>query len=209
MEGSMTGCTTIHSRRARQGGLGLIEVLIAVLVFAVGVLGMAAMQISAKRASYEATQRSMATSLARDIIERIRSNPDLLNSYQVTNIGQDALPPAPSAGACVSTACDPNDLVVYDLYDWSQLLVGESEKSGSALVGGLLNSRACIDNDAGTLWVAIAWQGVNEMVNPAPAAPPTIIRDCGNGLAAYQSPPGDTQNKLRRLLVMSTYIGEP
>ncbi len=204
MDDSMTSCMTTGSRRARQGGLGLIEVLIAVLVFAVGVLGMAAMQISAKRASYEATQRSMATSLARDIIERIRSNPDSLNSYIVTNIGEGSLPSPPSETTCVSVACDPNDLAAYDVSEWSLSLVGNAEKSGSTRVGGLLNSRACIANDNGTVWVAIAWQGVNEMVNPAPDGPPTAIRDCGNGLAAY-----GTNNVLRRLIVMSTYIGEP
>ena len=191
----------ISTNRRRQAGVGLIEVLIAVLVFAVGVLGMAAMQISAKRTSYEATQRSMATSMARDILERIRSNPDNLNAYVTASaIGEGSLP---TSGNCVSSACDPNDLAVYDLYDWSLSLVGNSEKSGTANVGGLLDSRACIANDSRTIWVAIAWKGVTEMTNPDPNEPPAAIADCGNSSGLY-----GTNNVNRRLLVMSTYVGD-
>ena len=51
-------------------GASLIEVLIAVLIFTSGALGLAGMQLVAKRNTYEATQRSIATGLAGDILEQ-------------------------------------------------------------------------------------------------------------------------------------------
>ena len=62
-------------RIKRQYGLGMIEVLVAGLIFALGVLGLSTMQVKAKRTSYDALQRSLATSLARDMVARMRSNP--------------------------------------------------------------------------------------------------------------------------------------
>ena len=56
-------------------GVGLIEVLVALLVLSVGLLGIVGMQITAKKANYEAVQRTTASHLAQDLIARIRANP--------------------------------------------------------------------------------------------------------------------------------------
>jgi type IV pilus assembly protein PilV len=58
-EGAKYGGASVLSGPSRhnQSGVGLIEVLIAVLILAVGILGLAQMQLSAKRAGFEATQR--------------------------------------------------------------------------------------------------------------------------------------------------------
>ena len=173
----------------REYGVGLIEVLIALLIFAVGVLGMASMQLTAKRTGYEATQRSIATSLARDILERMRSNPGLPDLYVITDTDMATLMATTSYSGtpdCGADPCDPNQLAPYDLYDWSQLLTGASETvtidSTTSNVGGLLDSRACISNatgaDAGNVTVAIAWRGVSELTNSTES-------DCGNGATVY------------------------
>jgi type IV pilus assembly protein PilV len=184
--------------RRQQRGVGLIEVLVAVLVFAVGIMGISAMQLAAKRSGYEATQRSIATSLARDIIERIRSNPGQLDAYVVTDLGSATVTFTTN---CNTAACTPDALAARDLYEWNELLKGASEQvvidGTTSNAGGLVDSRACITNDAGNVAVAIAWKGVNEMPNPAES-------DCGETSGLY-----GVDNKQRRLLVMTTYIGVP
>lgn len=60
--------------RRRMGGYGLIEVLVAVLVLCFGLLGMAGLQTASLRNAHSASQRLGATSLAYDIIERMRAN---------------------------------------------------------------------------------------------------------------------------------------
>ena len=58
----------------RQKGFTLIEVLVAVIVLAIGLLGMAGLQATALRYTSTAYQRSQATSLAYDIADRMRAN---------------------------------------------------------------------------------------------------------------------------------------
>lgn len=62
-----------HSPR-RQKGVGLLEVLIAVLVLGFGLLGFALMQTMNVRYVQSANYRTQATNLAYDLIEQMRSN---------------------------------------------------------------------------------------------------------------------------------------
>ena len=55
-----------------QRGFSIIEVVVSTLVISVSMLGMTGMQITAKRAGLEAVQRTSATSLTMDLIERNR-----------------------------------------------------------------------------------------------------------------------------------------
>jgi type IV pilus assembly protein PilV len=55
-------------------GSSLIEVLITLLVFAVGMLGMAALQLNALQGSSDSAQRSQSTWILQDLAERIRAN---------------------------------------------------------------------------------------------------------------------------------------
>ena len=187
----------IYSPR-RQRGVGMIEVLVAVLVFAVGIMGMTAMQLAAKRSSDEATQRSIATSLARDIIERIRANPDQVADYVVDELGSAAVAFTTN---CNTASCTPAALAERDLFEWNELLQGASERvtigGATTNAGGLVDSRACITNNNGNVAVAITWKGVNEMTNPAES-------DCGEASGLYGA-----NNVQRRLLVMTTYMGAP
>lgn len=59
-----------HSPR-RQGGFTLVEVLVAVLVFSVGVLGLMRLQATAIRLSTDARQRAEATFLADQLLARM------------------------------------------------------------------------------------------------------------------------------------------
>lgn len=57
-----------------QQGVGLIEVLVALIILAVGVLGFAALQFRAVNATAEAMNRVEAMNLAIDLAERMRAN---------------------------------------------------------------------------------------------------------------------------------------
>ena len=60
------------SRRAR--GFTLVEALVALLALSIGLLGIAAMQMSGLKSNLSAAWRSQATYLAYDIIDRMRAN---------------------------------------------------------------------------------------------------------------------------------------
>lgn len=72
-----------------QRGVGLMEVLVALLLLAIGVLGFALLQVRAIDASIEASKRIQAMNLARDIAERVRANQKgLTKDIEVTTGGK-------------------------------------------------------------------------------------------------------------------------
>lgn len=77
--------TSIH-RISRQRGFSLIEVLIAILILAIGLLGMAQMQAGGMRSTHGAYLRTQATLLAGDILDSMRANLTAARngSYDVT-----------------------------------------------------------------------------------------------------------------------------
>jgi len=60
----------------KQAGASLIEVLVTVIILAIGMLGLATMQNTSMRLSYDSYLRSQAAFLAYDLIDRIRANPE-------------------------------------------------------------------------------------------------------------------------------------
>lgn len=58
-----------------QRGFTLIEVLVTVVLISVGLLGVAALQLTTLRANQESYARSQAGVLAADILDRMRANP--------------------------------------------------------------------------------------------------------------------------------------
>lgn len=66
---------------SKQAGVTLIEALISILVFSVGALGLAALQLTAISASGDSQQRSVAIWKAQELADRMRSNPNLIANY--------------------------------------------------------------------------------------------------------------------------------
>ncbi len=77
---------------SRQQGFTLIEVLVAVVVLAIGLLGLAGLQATAVRSNGSAYMRSQATVLAYDIADRMRVNRQaaLNAAYDLCNTNVDA-----------------------------------------------------------------------------------------------------------------------
>lgn len=61
-------------RRRRQAGFSLIEVLITVLIIAIGLMGFGAMMLNSMKNNRLSMQRSLATAYAYDIIDCMRVN---------------------------------------------------------------------------------------------------------------------------------------
>lgn len=79
----------IHSISAecgalKQRGMTLIEVLVTLLLISVGLLGVAALQLSTLKNNQEAYVRSQASVLAGDILDRIRANANAFRDGEYT-----------------------------------------------------------------------------------------------------------------------------
>lgn len=95
-----------------QQGVGLIEVLIALLVLAVGVLGFVSLQYRAVGESAEAGHRIQAMNLARDLADRVRVNRGVLSEYKsrMSNAALQA-----QGGDCINHGCTAKQLAAFDV----------------------------------------------------------------------------------------------
>jgi len=98
-------------RHAVTRGFTLVEVLIALVVLAVGLLGIAGLSVESLRAGRTSLFRSSAVLLASDMAERIRLNP--AGPYESAGPGQD--------NGCVNGVedCSPDELAADDWFHWS------------------------------------------------------------------------------------------
>lgn len=112
-----TGSMTPSNRFSLQG-FSLIEVLVALFVLSIGLLGLAAMQTMALTADQGGYLRSQAVILAYDLLDRIRANPlGMANSMANENYDQTPFPTSYPTD-CTTAACSYSDLATYDLVKW-------------------------------------------------------------------------------------------
>lgn len=130
----------ISKKGMPEKGFTLIEVAIALLVLAVGLLGIAGMQSSSMQITLKSHQRAIAMTQAQDISDRIRANISGLRSTDYTN----TIPTTAPSPDCltISNTCTSSELAATDLYNW--------ETQNAALLPSGQGSIACTDIDAST-----------------------------------------------------------
>lgn len=96
-----------------QSGVGLIEVLVAVLVLTVGILGIVALQTRALQFSQEAIATSKAMMLAYEMADRMRANRGSEGEYLVNYETS-----VTSTKNCESATCSPAEMAKYDAAAW-------------------------------------------------------------------------------------------
>lgn len=127
--------------RRLQRGAGLIEVMVAVLIMGVGLLGIAAMQATALRNSQSALERSQAVILSYGIIDAMRANRDAALGGAYNLAAMTCAPPA--AGTLAQT----------DLNQWiASLKTSFGTAAADATTCGQVNCAA-----GGVCTVTVQW----------------------------------------------------
>lgn len=124
------------SSRRNQGGFTLLEVLVALLVLSIGLLGLAALQTIGLKFNHQSYQRTQAVFQAYDIIDRIRANPAAKSAGAYNNVSLGAIP---SAADC-SSACGANDLATLDINIWNTANAAALSQGRGAICRGDFNS---------------------------------------------------------------------
>lgn len=105
--------------KSAQYGVGLIEVMVSLIVLALGVLGFAALQVRSLNATSKSIAYTESISFIKDLKERIRSNPDGIADY-VTASNAAISKPSQSCGAFKDAGtvipCNPAELAAADVY---------------------------------------------------------------------------------------------
>ena len=97
----------------RRGGFSLIEVLIALIIMSVGMLGIAGLYVQGMQAGRTSVFRHSAVTLAGDVADRIRVNP-AAGAIYAAGEGADR--------NCVDGGvdCSPEDMARHDISLWEQ-----------------------------------------------------------------------------------------
>ena len=100
-------------RRTAQAGFTLVEVLVALVVLSIGLLGVAKLYVVTIQGNASATSRLYAVNLASDLADRIRANRTAGSAYAGTAATNSC-----SGGALRATLCSSAQMAAHDLYLW-------------------------------------------------------------------------------------------
>lgn len=154
-------------------GFSLIEVLIAIVVLSVGLLGLAGAQYQGASSTNDAYYRSQATMIGNELAERMHANQPAVdnNNYTPINIAnaQTYIDTSPAPSNCdttqkkTATSCDTTEMAFFDIYR-------AASDINQRLPGGTLNI-TCADSDTGDTDVCtngsphtidVSWEGVKD-----------------------------------------------
>lgn len=140
-------------------GFTLVEVMVAVFVLAIGLLGLAGLQAKSLQFNYSAYQRSQATILAYDIIDRMRAN---LGEAQngTYDIAETASPPSNTNCQSNSATCDAGTMANFDLSQWKCALGTYDTNTACTtfdIKGYLLEGVGSVVTNAGVVTVTVKW----------------------------------------------------
>lgn len=154
----------VRAGRSSQAGFSLIEILIALVIGAFGLLALSAFIIKSTMLTGDATQRARAGTLLNDMTHRLSSRKTLAADFV-------------SEGAVYGESildCDGAANAARDLCEWNNLLAGSNDGGGAAALG----YRGCIEQPAGdpnAYIITIAWGSM------APGVPPHENVNCAQG----------------------------
>lgn len=182
-----------------QRGATLLEVLITIVILAIGLLGLAGLQTRLQSSEMEAYQRSQALILLNDMASRIAANRAKAEDY-ITVTGS----PLGVGIACPTTTSTQQQI---DAGQWCQALQGAAETLSTNSVGAMVGGRGCIEKIAGAAGsmvgeyrITVAWQGLT------PVAAPTSA--CGQGLYNGATGSACTGDLCRRTVTTIVRIGD-
>jgi len=98
-------------------GFTLVEVLVALLVVSIGLLGQMGLQMTSLANNQNAYLRSQAAFLAYDIADRMRLNREAVNNNRYSNFNTGS---GNTNAIDCSTGCDADELAQRDLFEWQR-----------------------------------------------------------------------------------------
>ena len=104
------------SKRQQQSGFSLVEVMIALVIMSVGMLGIAGLYVQGMQAGRTSMFRHHAVTLVGDVADRIRANPTagIAYNHAATATGTN--------NSCVTGGvdCSPADMAANDIFLWQE-----------------------------------------------------------------------------------------
>ena len=145
---------------SRQRGITLIESLVAIVVAALGILGIVGVQRRTLTDTQTTVRRAQAIRLIEDLSERMRVNPNALANLATYTSAFTNNPTVPTGSAACATAgsgCNLTQLATYDLAAWKKT-VRDTLPLGRANIFTPPAESAVTAGQGRQLGVMIAWR---------------------------------------------------
>lgn len=183
----------------KNNGFSLLELLIALVVFSIGLLAIAGLQTVSKQANFEAVQRTTAAQVANGLLEDMRTNGNGIDIYAAAaQLGGGSIPAEPVPNCRDGNECNAAQKAAHDLWFWEQVLDGNLETNAGTGAGGLVLPTLCVTGPvaggAGVYTVTIVWRGTASITS-------NVADACGAASGNYGA-----QNEFRRVVQIPTYI---
>lgn len=107
-----------------ESGFSLIEVMVAVIILAVGLLALAGLQSAALRSTQISYMRTQAGIMAMEMAERMRANKTGVDTLQYAAI---ASPPSGTDPDCITNNCLAPNVALHDAYTWTSALANSED----------------------------------------------------------------------------------
>ncbi len=148
------------SKLHAQRGFSLIEVLVAVLVVAVGLVGLAGMQLVGLKGNQQSFSKNQAAHHTQALLERMRGNPAGVfnNSYVVDSTTLNCSTPLATDCTAATSTCDSAEVAKYDIYG---AFCGSPDSSSGGIKRDLSNAKliiSCPVNCTAGVTIDISWQ---------------------------------------------------
>ncbi|MGH9644448.1 MAG: type IV pilus modification protein PilV [Terriglobales bacterium] len=140
-------------RHAR--GVSLIEVLVAIVIFSLGLIGLALMQLKGATFTKEASARTMAVLQARSLADRMEANPQgVKDGNYIFNSSTPPTMQVPCPASSVASCTAQNDLA-----EW----IDQIKTSAPASSSTSGNFGKVTNNGDGTYTITVSWNGLIDM----------------------------------------------
>lgn len=162
-----------------QAGFSMIEVLVTIVIIAVGLLGLSGLQAKVSIMEMESYQRAQAMTLLQDMEDRVRASRNILSG---------PLAPVASGGSAVTTVVGPDGTAGYNpsvpadctgtgaqlqACQWALAVTGAAETVAGSKAGAMLGARGCIIsvapsqlNALAEFYLVVVWQGLVATADP-------------------------------------------
>lgn len=127
----------------REQGFTLIEVLIAIVIFSIGLLGIAGLQVAGMRFTHDSRLRSLAVAQAETMADMMRAN-DYGVDKGYYDLAKKSMPTS-SAKDCSQVVCEAQERANYDLYIWNNVNATPQKSSNPEMLPGG-DGMVCLDS---------------------------------------------------------------
>ncbi|BAN46670.1 type IV pilus modification protein PilV [Metapseudomonas resinovorans] len=143
--------------QSRSRGFTLIEVLIALLILAIGLLGMVSLMMTSLQSNQNAYQRGQASLIAYDMADRLRLNRTLASGADDYLFDLTSTPP--SDPGCKTTGCTTANIADIDLREWQENFqdVNGVGQDGDAYVAVLPGGAGTVQRNGRRYLITVSW----------------------------------------------------